>query len=128
MKKIIVLGLLVGFHVLFEPTGAQTPLYRDASQPVETRIDDLLRRMILAEKVGQMNMPCVYEGGLGHSIEEKMQAVKNFAEGTFKALDRGVDFSPCRIRFYTRVPFNKLLLITSYKRLPLKKPGWAFPC
>ena len=44
------------------------PLYRDASQPIERRIEDLLGRMTLEEKVGQMNMPCVYEHGLGKSI------------------------------------------------------------
>jgi beta-glucosidase len=33
------------------------PLYRDPSQPVEVRVDDLLARMTLAEKVGQMVQP-----------------------------------------------------------------------
>jgi beta-glucosidase len=33
---------------------AETPLYRDAAQPVERRVADLLARMTLAEKVGQM--------------------------------------------------------------------------
>ncbi len=32
----------------------KNPLYRDASQPVERRVSDLLSRMSLAEKVGQM--------------------------------------------------------------------------
>jgi len=31
-----------------------SPLYRDPSQPIERRVDDLLSRMTLAEKVGQM--------------------------------------------------------------------------
>src|SRR5258708_17061836 len=30
------------------------PIYSDASQPVEARVDDLLARMTLAEKIGQM--------------------------------------------------------------------------
>ena len=29
--------------------------YKDPSQPLNTRIDDLLRRMTLAEKIGQMS-------------------------------------------------------------------------
>ena len=33
---------------------AQEPLYKDASQPVEARVADLLSQMTLAEKVGQM--------------------------------------------------------------------------
>ena len=31
------------------------PAYRDASQPVAARVDDLLARMTLREKVGQLN-------------------------------------------------------------------------
>ncbi len=41
------------------------PLYRDPLQPIEKRVEDLLGRMTLEEKVGQMNMPCVYADGLG---------------------------------------------------------------
>lgn len=33
---------------------ADAPIYLDASQPIEARVDDLLGRMTLAEKVGQM--------------------------------------------------------------------------
>jgi beta-glucosidase len=62
---------------------ADVPLYRDASQPVEKRIEDLLSRMTLAEKVGQLNMPCVYEEGLGHDITAKTAAVQKFAAGTY---------------------------------------------
>lgn len=36
------------------------PLYLDSGQSIEKRVEDLLGRMTLAEKVGQMNMPCVY--------------------------------------------------------------------
>lgn len=39
------------------------PLYKDASQPIETRIDDLLPRMTLAEKVGQLMQ---LDGGRGN--------------------------------------------------------------
>lgn len=35
---------------------AQTPVYKDASAPVEARVDDLLARMTLQEKVDQMCM------------------------------------------------------------------------
>ena len=59
------------------------PLYRDASQPIEKRVQDLLGRMTLEEKVGQMNMPCVYVGQLGRTITEKTDGVQKFAAGTF---------------------------------------------
>ena len=72
-------GLAGGIARAEEPT---TPLYRDASQPIDKRIDDLLGRMTLEEKVGQMNMPCVYESALGHTIAEKTEGVQKFAVGT----------------------------------------------
>lgn len=62
---------------------ASKPLYLDATQSIEKRADDLLARMTLEEKVGQLNMPCVYESGLGESIAEKTAAVQKLAEGTF---------------------------------------------
>ncbi len=38
---------------------SQTPLFRDPKQPVEQRVGDLLGRMTLAEKVGQMDQQLV---------------------------------------------------------------------
>ena len=53
------------------PASAQNkPLYLDARQPVEKRVEDLLRRMTLEEKVGQMNMPCVYRAEMGGGRNE----------------------------------------------------------
>ncbi|MGA2065447.1 MAG: glycoside hydrolase family 3 C-terminal domain-containing protein, partial [Thermoguttaceae bacterium] len=66
------------------------PPYRDAARPIAERVEDLLGRMTLEEKVGQMNMPCVYEGGLGQTIPEKTAGVQKFAAGTLLA-----GFGPC---------------------------------
>ena len=57
--------------------------YRDATLPIEQRVEDLLGRMTLEEKIGQMNMPCVYESGLGQTIAKKTEAVQKFAAGTY---------------------------------------------
>ena len=44
--------------------GAQKkPAHLDASQPMEIRIDDLLGRLTLTEKLGQIDMPCVCVSG-----------------------------------------------------------------
>jgi beta-glucosidase len=59
----------------------KTPLYLDASQPMDVRIDDLLSRMTLAEKIGQINMPCVYEGRLGRDVRGKTEGCKKFTLG-----------------------------------------------
>ncbi len=61
---------------------SQQPVYLDSSQPVEKRIDDLLGRMTLEEKIGQMNMPCVYENELGKDIQSKFDGCRQFTLGT----------------------------------------------
>ncbi len=60
-----------------------TPVYLNASQPIEKRVEDLLARMTLEEKAGQMNMPCVYLSELGKTVEEKRENCRRFAEGTY---------------------------------------------
>jgi beta-glucosidase len=60
-----------------------TPLYLDPSQPVETRVEDLLKRMTLKEKIGQLNLPCAYVDELGKTPDEKMAAGRKFAAGTY---------------------------------------------
>src|SRR5437868_1125419 len=37
-----------------QPVSGPVPLYKDTRQPVDTRIEDLLRRMTLEEKVAQL--------------------------------------------------------------------------
>jgi beta-glucosidase len=66
-----------------EKTKPERPLYLDPTRPLEKRVDDLLSRMTLEEKVGQMNMPCVYQEELGRTVAEKMEACKKFAEGSY---------------------------------------------
>ena len=92
MKLARILGAAIASSLLLAAAAAspapsrtepQKPIYKDASQPVEKRAEDLLSRMTLEEKIGQMNMPCVYEDGLGKTIPEKMEGVRRFAEGTW---------------------------------------------
>lgn len=59
------------------------PLYLDPNQPIERRVQDLLGRMTLKEKIGQMNMPCVYLRQLGTDIPSKQEACRRLAEGTY---------------------------------------------
>jgi beta-glucosidase len=67
----------------FCQSNSERPIYLDASQPVSSRVEDLLSRMTLKEKVGQLNLPCVYVDELGKTIPEKMEACKRFAAGTY---------------------------------------------
>ena len=79
-------GLVSVFLLMFLPVGlhteSSTPLYLDPQQPVDVRVNDLMSRMTLKEKVGQLNLPCVYVDQLGKTIPEKIQACKRFAAGT----------------------------------------------
>ena len=62
--------------------GAQ-PLYLDPKQPLERRVEDLLSRMTLPEKIGQMNMPCLYVKEMGTGTADKRRASRSFAAGTY---------------------------------------------
>ena len=64
-------------------SSAKTPIYQDPAQPIRARVDDLMSRMTLKEKVGQLNQPCVYVRELGKDIPTKLESCKRFAEGTY---------------------------------------------
>ncbi|MBZ5595545.1 MAG: glycoside hydrolase family 3 C-terminal domain-containing protein [Acidobacteriia bacterium] len=74
---------LCGAPAVFAQARADVPVYLDAKRPVEERIVDLMSRMTLKEKVGQLNLPCVYVDELGKDIPSKMEACKKFAAGTY---------------------------------------------
>jgi beta-glucosidase len=59
------------------------PPYLDPKRPINERIDDLMSRMTLQEKVGQLNLPCVYVNKLGKDIPSKLEACRRFAAGTY---------------------------------------------
>lgn len=50
---------------------AETPDYKNPLLPVEHRVQDLLARMTLKEKVGQMNIPTCYSSELGNGLGSK---------------------------------------------------------
>ena len=74
--------LLLAAAALAQSSG-KTPIYQDPAQPIRARVDDLMSRMTLKEKVGQLNMPCVYVRNLGTDIPAKLEACKRFAEGSY---------------------------------------------
>jgi beta-glucosidase len=76
----LVAGLLLAASILWPQ---QKLLYLDPSQPIERRIEDLLARMTLEEKIGQMNMPCVYLAELGRDVAAKRESCRRFTEGAY---------------------------------------------
>ena len=82
-----ILMLFTGLILDISRGYAQTtekPIYKNPSYPVKQRIDDLISRMTLEEKVGQLNMPCVYVGELGNNTETKTEGCRKFAEGVIE--------------------------------------------
>ncbi len=50
-------------------------IYQNPDYSIEERVDDLLNSMTLKEKVGQINMPCAYQKGIGWGLEARGQGV-----------------------------------------------------
>jgi hypothetical protein len=67
----------------FSQAKSEQPVFLDPTQPVEKRVEELLSRMTLKEKIGQLNMPCVYVDQPGRNIPAKLEACRGFAEGTY---------------------------------------------
>jgi len=84
MGTMSIVGLvLAAVHGVSCVPKSDLPVYLDPSQSIEKRAEDLLQRMTLAEKIGQLNMPCVYESGLGQDEVSKFEGVRQFAAGTY---------------------------------------------
>src|SRR4030042_1614363 len=72
----VVLMLLIQTCVL----GQKLP-YLDLNQPIDKRVEDLLSRMTLEEKLGQLNSPI--PGNMAKDLPGRMDACSKFAEGKF---------------------------------------------
>ena len=68
----------------------QVSIYKDPAQPVDRRVEDLLSKMTLEEKVGQLNMPCVYM--LGQDIPTKNENIQKHIGGLLEGTGPGGGF------------------------------------
>ena len=84
-------GLLPGISV---PVRAQSkdklPIYLDPKRTVDERVDDLMSRMTLKEKVGQLNLPCLFVDDLGTDIPTMKESCRRLAAGTYTS-----EIGPC---------------------------------
>ena len=78
---IFIIAVSAGF--LGFDSGEQIKSADSNESTTENFVNDLLSKMTLEEKIGQMNMPCVYETPLGDDIPSKTEACRKLAEGTF---------------------------------------------
>lgn len=74
-KKVLILGLclLEVTHSLSSKDKKSIPLYKDAKAPIEKRIDDLISRMTLEEKILQLNQ---YTLGRNNNVNNVGEEVK----------------------------------------------------
>jgi beta-glucosidase len=66
----------------FAQSSSPVPAYLNPKASIETRVSDLMGRMTLKEKLGQLNLPCVYVDELGKTPADKIVGCKRFAAGT----------------------------------------------
>jgi beta-glucosidase len=66
--RLILLLFTVYFSLFTFHCSGQQPIYKDATKPINERAEDLLSKMTLAEKIGQMNIPCAYKQRIGWGI------------------------------------------------------------
>ena len=74
---------LPGSYQGLAQSSSSTPPYLDSKQPIEVRVEDLLSRMTLKEKIGQLNLPCAYVDAMGKTSDAKIDASKKLTDGTY---------------------------------------------
>jgi beta-glucosidase len=125
------LTLLIIVVVLVIPAGLytqSTPIYFNPQQPVERRVEDLLSRMTLEEKVGQLNLPCVYVDQLGKTIPEKLQACKRFAAGTYtNEIGPGAGFFTLADTILHEGAEQQAEYFNELQRIALTQTRWKIP-
>lgn len=75
---------------------ADAPLYKDASQPVDARVEDLLKRMTVDEKIGQLYQSIAEPDW--RPMEPQFDLVRKGGIGSFINLYREKEGKPCDIR------------------------------
>jgi beta-glucosidase len=102
--------------------------YLNPSMPVEQRIDDLLGRMTLEEKIGQLNMPCVYQSPLGENINEKTKNCRKFAEGKFiEGIGPGGGFFTMANNIFHNGPVQQSNSFNEFQKIAIEKTRLKIP-
>jgi beta-glucosidase len=127
------------FLLLLAAGGAFAQPYLDVRLPIERRVEDLLARMTLEEKVGQMNMPCVYRAEMGGAatntgeaalrhVAVKTEACRKFAEGThLPGLGPGGGFFTLADNILPEGPRQQAEFFNELQRIALTKTRLKIP-
>ena len=76
-------AMLASLTMVWAQGGGGGPIYLDPKRTIEERVDDLIGRMTLKEKVGQLNCPTLEENHMGTTPAQKMDAARKLAIGMY---------------------------------------------
>jgi beta-glucosidase len=128
-----------------EPQFIEAPLYMNPIFPVEQRISDLLARMTLEEKVGQMNIPTCYSTELGWGLDsdapylwdmedtkdvrdKQLAGCRKWAEGTHNdVLGPGGGFFTLSDRLIYEGPRRQAEIMNELQKIALEKTRLGIP-
>ena len=128
-----------------ETLSAALPVYKNPMLPVEQRINDLLSRMTLQEKVGQMNVPTCYSTELGWGLnsdapylwdmkdtrearEKQLDGCRKWAEGTHNnVFGPGGGFFTLSDRLIYEGPKRQAEIMNELQKIALEKTRLGIP-
>lgn len=85
LSEAVVYGIVLALSSL---SAHELPLYRDSARPIAERTDDLLARMTLAEKIGQLTQGVVRPGG--SEMTASIELIRSGRVGSY-ILELGLD-------------------------------------
>jgi beta-glucosidase len=128
-----------------EPQFTETPVYKNPLLPIEQRINDLLSRMTLEEKVGQMNIPTCYSTELGWGLnsnapylwdmkdtrevrDKQLDGCRKWAEGTHNnVFGPGGGFFTLSDRLIYEGPKRQAEIMNELQKIALEKTRLGIP-
>ncbi len=130
ISKKILTFFLSSLILLVMATAVQSDdeIYLDPNQSIDKRVEDLLSRMTLEEKIGQINMPCVYLRDMGRDIPSKMDACIKFTEGTYvKGIGPGGGFFTLADNILPEGARQQAEFFNKLQKIALKKTRLKIP-
>ncbi len=123
----------------------EVPLYKNPIYPIEQRVNDLLSRMTLEEKVGQMNIPTCYSSELGWGLnsnapymwdmentrevrEKQLEGCRKWAEGTHNTVfGPGGGFFTLSDRLVHEGPWRQATVMNELQKIAVEKTRLGIP-
>ncbi len=99
-----------------------------AADAIDARVEALLARMSLEEKLGQMNMPCLYVSRMGKDIPAKQENSRRFTAGTMvDGLGPGGGFFTLTNRILHNGPRQQAEFFNELQKIAVEKTRLGIP-